>query len=149
MTQAAVQDVVWLDDAAEEILKVRFYAYFVNTGDLPDADTSHFYVVLPLTAKFRERYDSAWRRLTKVESFQLALFGNEADEKPEGDWDCKIVDHPGAIEALSAHPIDKYELVLYVRRPLKDQKDRGPFFSVKTFGDRTSANAAMETGKEQ
>lgn len=85
MTQTAVQGVVWLADASLEIAQVKWSAYFVNTGDLDDADTKRFYVVMPLTAEFRERYDGAWRRLTKAESFRLALF-DETDETPEGEW---------------------------------------------------------------
>lgn len=86
MTQAAVQDVVWLADAAWEIVKIGFPAYFVNSGQLADEDTTRFYVVIPLTAEFRERFDSAWRRLTKVESFELHLFQDASDDKAEGYW---------------------------------------------------------------
>ncbi|KAG8167592.1 hypothetical protein KVR01_003281 [Diaporthe batatas] len=113
VTQAVVQDVVWLDDAANEIADIKFPAYFVNSGPLADEDTQSFYVVMPLTAEFRERFDSAWRRLTKVESFQLTLFSDESDDKAKAHWDCKIVNHPDGVEALAAHPTDKYELVLY------------------------------------
>ncbi|POS72432.1 2-dehydropantoate 2-reductase [Diaporthe helianthi] len=146
VTQAAVQDVVWLDDAASEIASIKFPAYFVNSGQLADADTMRFHVVIPLTAEFRERFDSAWRRLTKVESFELLLFDDEGDDTAKGHWDCKIVDHPGGAEALAAHPTEKHELVLFVRRPLPGQSKRGPSFPVKSFGDRTSANAALLRG---
>lgn len=84
MTQAAVQDVVWLDDEALAILKSGFSAYFVNSGQLADADTTRFYVVMPLTTEFRGRFEAAWRRLTKVESFKLRL--SQLDDKAEGLW---------------------------------------------------------------
>lgn len=83
MTHVAVQDVIWLDDAANEIRDLEFPTYFVKHAASASGKTEKLYAIMPLTAEFRERYESAWRRLTKAESFKLLL--KDADEKP-GVW---------------------------------------------------------------
>lgn len=93
MTQANVQDIMWLDDAAAEIRQVKFLAYFVSLESVAPADAKQFYVVMPLSSEFRERYNAAWRRLTKVESFRLHLFHVASDELPGGDWYVKTTTH--------------------------------------------------------
>jgi hypothetical protein len=58
------------------------------------------------------------------------------------------MDHPNGIDSLSAHPTDKYDLVLRVQRPPPEQK-RGHQFLVNTFQDRAEANRALKDGNEQ
>jgi hypothetical protein len=58
--------------------------------------------------------------------------------------DCKIVNHPRGVEALRNHATTEYEVVLYVRRPPRDQKDRGPDFEGKTFATRAEADRQGE-----
>ncbi|KAM5349632.1 hypothetical protein ACJ41O_006137 [Fusarium nematophilum] len=122
--QAQVQDVMWLDDAAEEIAKTTFPAYFINPSSEDDTETKFFFVVVPLTKQFREEYEAAWRRLTKTEFFYLSLFDSHSDSKPTGSWECKIQAYPQGNDALNDHPTERHELVLYVRRPRKDDKPR-------------------------
>lgn len=86
MTQANVQDVMWLDDAAKEIRHARFPAYFVSLGSLPPTQATMFHAIVPLTKEFRERYASAWRRLTKCNAFRLRLFDAADDEEPAAEW---------------------------------------------------------------
>ena len=139
---------MWLDNAAKEIRQIKFPANFVPTETGPTAEVTRFYVVMPLPQEFRERYDAAWRRLTKVDSFRLNLHKSPEDEQP-AEWDAKIVDYPGGVGALNAHLLEKYDLVLLVRRPLRTEKKRGPEFEVITFSDRPAANRALGEGKEQ
>lgn len=61
--------------------------------------------------------------------------------------DCKIVDHPKGIDALSQHSTDKYDLVLLVRRPHASKAKRNPSFPIKTYADRSEANRALKTDK--
>jgi hypothetical protein len=86
MTQTVVQDVMWLDDAAIAIRNTRFPAYFVSMDSTHPRDPARFYVVLPVTAEFRTEHESAWRRLTKAESFRVDLFDSIDDEEATGDW---------------------------------------------------------------
>ncbi len=55
-----------------------------------------------------------------------------------------IMDHPGHLEALAAHPTDDNDLVLLVRRPLPQDKNRGPDFVVKIFATRADANSVRD-----
>jgi hypothetical protein len=57
--------------------------------------------------------------------------------------DCRIIDHPEGLDALKAHPTDKYELVLQARHPPKAQSHRGPDFEVKDCSNRTDADNAL------
>ncbi|RSL50912.1 hypothetical protein CEP54_011672 [Fusarium duplospermum] len=147
VVQAAVQDVMWLDDAVEEILTFKFPAYFVNSGARAAEDTDRFYVVVALTTQFREEYDSPWRRLTKGETLQIRLFNSFEDDKADETWDAQIVEYPGKVDALNDHPVDKHELVLYVRRPpqkLQDEIKKKPPYKVKTFPDRTDCKRKVD-----
>lgn len=143
VAQTHIQDVMWLYVAAAEIRKTKVSVYFVPLAQRPNV----FYVVVPLTKEFRERYMAEWHRLTRTEVFRLALFKTWASEKPEGDWDAKIVARPEKIDELRAqHPVTDNEVVLVVRRPLPVQKNRGPDFDVITFADRSTANRVLKSG---
>lgn len=119
---------------------------------------------MPLTREFREQYDAAWRRLTKNGAFELNLFDSIEDQEPQATWyvfhqifninpvlitsrDCMIMDYPQGIDLLNAHPTDKYELVLRVRRP-RSEENRGHEFAVKSFENRAEANRALKEGNE-
>ncbi|RSM06136.1 hypothetical protein CDV31_009233 [Fusarium ambrosium] len=147
VVQAAVQDVMWLDDAVHEILTFKFPAYFVSSGARAAEDTDRFHVVVALTTQFREEYDSPWRRLTKGETFKIRLFNSFEDEKADETWDCQIVEYPGKVDALNDHPVDKHELVLYVRRPPRKAElviKKKPPYKVKTFPDRTDCKRKVD-----
>jgi hypothetical protein len=76
ITQANVQDVLWLNTAAGDIARIRFPAYFIQLN--PDLDTSiqgtRFYAVVSLTEYFRKLHNEAWRRLARNRTFRLNLF---------------------------------------------------------------------------
>jgi hypothetical protein len=81
-----VQDVFWLHQAAEEIRETRFSAYFVPLDPVPHNEARRLYAIMPLTREFRERYDAAWRRLTKNGLFRLDLFSSVEDGNPSASW---------------------------------------------------------------
>ncbi|KAJ4328076.1 hypothetical protein N0V84_001444 [Fusarium piperis] len=143
VVQAAVQDVMWIDDAVQEILELKFPAYFVSSETRAAEDIDRFHAVVALTTQFREEYDSPWRRLTKGETFKIRLFNSFEDKEADETWDCKIIEYPSKVDALNDHPVDKHEIVLYVRRPKpkleasKEKKKKQPY-KVKTFPDRTN-----------
>lgn len=84
VTQAIVQDIIWIYKAAQEISKVPFSAYFIPIDPIAAADTKKFYVIMPLTQKFIDRYQSAWRRLTKSDDFDLILYDRNNEDKGPG-----------------------------------------------------------------
>ena len=144
LTQSQVQDVMWLDRAATEIRATKFPVYFVDTGDRDEG--KYYFAIVPLTKEFRDRHDAAWRRLTTAESFRLNLYDSDtaANPEPSAEWDAKIKDQDAA---GPSHPAEKHELVLFVRRPLPEQKKRGPDFEVITFSTRSDANEALAQGE--
>ncbi|KAM0436629.1 hypothetical protein ACHAPT_002337 [Fusarium lateritium] len=132
MTQSQVQDVMWLDIAAGEIASKRFLAYFVESAQ---GDTSRSYVIIALSKRFKDEYESALRRLVQ----------GWGDEATSGEWDAKIIEHRQRIDALKAHPIFEHEMVLRVRRRrLPAETARGPDFRGITFSDHQTANVASK-----
>ncbi|KAG7284557.1 hypothetical protein NEMBOFW57_010935 [Staphylotrichum longicolle] len=69
LTQSVVQDVFWLQEAVEAISDFWAPAYFVSRG----VDDRRYYVVIPLTKEFRERFEAAWARLAKDNDAILKL----------------------------------------------------------------------------
>ncbi|KAF7547026.1 hypothetical protein G7Z17_g7999 [Cylindrodendrum hubeiense] len=129
MVHSQVQEVMWLHKAAEEIGEITFRAYFVATS----SEATDYYAILPLTQLFRDQFDAAWRRFTRDYSFRLDIWddtieGKQYEEDTKACWDARIMDYPGSIDILSAHPIDKHEIILQVRRALQTEKKRGPNF---------------------
>lgn len=74
-----------------EISRTLWYAYFVDAG-VRNATAPEYYAVLPLTQRFRDRYDAAWRQLVNADCFRIYLWKAENDEAPAGEWDAKIVE---------------------------------------------------------
>lgn len=52
-------------------------------------------------------------------------------------------------DLVTAHSLDKYDLVLHVIRAHSHEKKRCPDFQSTTSGDRTSANRALQESEEQ
>ncbi|KAF5678612.1 DNA helicase [Fusarium heterosporum] len=131
MTQAVVQDVMWLDDAVQKIGEVKVRGYFV-----PAAREDQFHVVIALPDEFMKEFEAPWRRLTKkTPAFNLHMYNRKVSDAPAADWDCKITSHPKNIPELAKHSIEHRELVLLVRRPLAHEKRndryRGRDFPIK------------------
>lgn len=149
LTQSQAQDIVWVANAADKIRGTIFRAYFVVIGSAAPADATRFYVVLPAGREFLEENETAWRRLSNSEVFKVDLYDEGEDDGPKGParWDAKLVDNPSVMDELSAHPVDKHDIVLVVRRPRKEEPDRRPNFEVKVFGARTEANRALQEDK--
>jgi hypothetical protein len=84
LTQTVVQEVFWLHQAVEEMKVLWFPAYFVARG----SDESLYFIVIPVTKEFRERFDSAWRRLAKDRELVLLLRSGkiEVDEEKSVEW---------------------------------------------------------------
>ncbi|KAF6807005.1 DNA helicase [Colletotrichum musicola] len=118
MTQTPVQDVMWIGQAANEIRQRRFPAYFVP-GD--PADERFFYVVVRLTAQFRDDFKSAWKR--------------------------KIMGFVGGIDCMSSHPVEAHELVVRANRPMPNGLG-GSELAIKTFPSRPEAEAALKASQD-
>ncbi|KAH8902443.1 hypothetical protein BR93DRAFT_887046, partial [Coniochaeta sp. PMI_546] len=118
VTHACVQDIMWLEEAIKTIRQIKVPVYFVCADGASPAEVKFAFAVVKLPAKFRERFDAAWRRLTKEETFRLHLYGAWDDESPEGDWyvislfvtSYCIMAHPDGVDALQSHPVDEDDL---------------------------------------
>jgi hypothetical protein len=77
---------MWLEEAITSIRDMRFPAYFVCPDTVSPAEAKHLFAVVRLDDKFRERFDAAWRRLTKDDTFRLHLYAVWDDKDPQGDW---------------------------------------------------------------
>lgn len=65
LTQSVVQDVMWVARDAADIFATKFRAYFVCFKQDADLELpSRYFAIVPLTKEFRDRYESAWGRLT-------------------------------------------------------------------------------------
>ncbi|EHK15923.1 uncharacterized protein TRIVIDRAFT_1445, partial [Trichoderma virens Gv29-8] len=142
VNQNNVQDVMWLDDEAIQIAATKFPAYFVRPDSgAPTADTKRFFVVVAMRDGFTKEHESAWRRLSKGESFLLHLYDNAENAEPDAKWQCKIIDHPATVPVLERHKTESHELVLLVRRP--QQAAMNPDYIVK---DRMELHRALVRG---
>ncbi|KAF7554912.1 hypothetical protein G7Z17_g2536 [Cylindrodendrum hubeiense] len=127
VTQSIIQDIMWVDQAAREIRSIKYSAYFIPLDPVAPADAKRFYMVIPLTKEFRDRFDGAWRRLTKTPTLHVLLFNHPEDKEAEAKWKCSIVGYPQGLTALKSHPTSKQELVLFVRRPPTEQQQGHDF----------------------
>jgi hypothetical protein len=75
--QSVVQDVIWFQQAVVAISQLQFPVYFVNRG----TGDRQYYVVIPVTTVFRERFEAAWSTLAKDGDVGLLLHVGE-DKKP-------------------------------------------------------------------
>ncbi|RNJ60102.1 hypothetical protein D7B24_000299 [Verticillium nonalfalfae] len=122
MTQSVVQDVIWLDQAAEEISRTPGPVYFVPfDSSINPAYEKKFYIIVPLTQEFRDAYASAWRRLAKNLTLKVVLF-RHTDDKDPAIWNCEIIVAPQRISILTDHPTALHEVVLKTRRPNSSEK---------------------------
>ncbi|KAH7010237.1 hypothetical protein EDB80DRAFT_868757 [Ilyonectria destructans] len=92
------------DDDEHEIAKIPFLGYFVPVG----ADKNAYYAIIPLNKEFRQRFDAAWRRLSKSNTLELVITNStdaeidvEKADKSKGEdkralWEAKIQDHPNS-----------------------------------------------------
>ncbi|KAL6825431.1 hypothetical protein J3E69DRAFT_366032 [Trichoderma sp. SZMC 28015] len=147
LTQSQVQDIMWVHKAALEIADIPLRAYFVPARDGPVEECKLFYAIVPLGKAFLEKYEEAWRRLTKDLLLTLNLWDDEQEDVPVA-WAARIQQASRGIDVLDCHPSDNNNLVLYVRKPSKEDLKRDPI-SVKVFSDRTSATVALQNNKEQ
>ncbi|KAH7374411.1 hypothetical protein B0T11DRAFT_344038 [Plectosphaerella cucumerina] len=108
---ACIQDVLWLDNTAKVIEKLRKWdAYFVRNPEERDS----YYVIVPTTQEFRKMYNSALERLTKDD--RVVLLMPTGGGKPL-ELECIIVTHVHDIEALRPHRTDQWEMVLETKVP--------------------------------
>jgi hypothetical protein len=68
-----VQDLLWLDDTVESILRTRLRVYFVPKM----LNNDMFFVIVKGAVQVRDNYLSAWRRLIRDELFSLCLFDTD------------------------------------------------------------------------
>lgn len=150
LTQSVVQDVLWVHLVARNIRKIRSPAYFIPipiTAHPDDAKT--FYVVVSLPRDTKTIYHDAWQRLAdKGRPFKLGLFKSERDGEPTETWTCRLVDHSVKVSELGGHPIEHWEVVIHALRAWRRPNDMN-VIDVKSFGNRSAANAAMKSGTDQ
>ena len=84
-----IQDVLWLADAADEIRDIRFQSYFIPIGGEDLENCRQFHTVVLTTQEFRDRFEAAWRRLTKDEWLKVHLYKSHdklEDTEPAAKW---------------------------------------------------------------
>ncbi len=82
LTQSVVQDIFWLYQAVEAIKNLWFPTYFVARAD----DKPRCFIIMQLTKEFRERFDAAWRRLTRDGQVVLLLCPGEIEDELPVEW---------------------------------------------------------------
>ncbi|KAM0496632.1 hypothetical protein ACHAP8_007209 [Fusarium lateritium] len=115
VVQGTAQDIMWLDARRKEIAATKFSGYFVTPPDGKINEARSLYLVVALPSKFMKDYEQAWRRLSKGELVNVALFGSPSDDKEDESWQAKIMTHPKGMSKLSEHPVEDHELVLLVQ----------------------------------
>ncbi|KAF4996450.1 hypothetical protein FGRMN_4507 [Fusarium graminum] len=147
INQSNIQDNLWVDRVANQIAAKKIPAYlaiYSKTGLPTVVNTLNLVVSLPKTWDI-PLFDAAWRRLTKEDVLKVTIYDVITPQgvkyKP-ATWPCHILDHPGTVETLKAHPIEKHEIVLRVLC-LSDPK-----VIIHHFSDRPAANAALEQGEQ-
>lgn len=140
LTQAAVQDALWVDIKAKQLEALRMSAYSVPVGQQDNT----FYIILSLPPLFEETFMPAFRRLTSHDAAIYLSFFEDSDPKTAtATWHASLTHHPERIPDLEDHPIEDEELVLFVRRPKDKQAQGGRFtgsgFSPKTFSSKIQA----------
>lgn len=138
MTQSEIQDMGWLYDATIKIARHKLPAYFVDSNQA-NGDKAYF-VVIP-SVKFQTRYGPAWSQITSNwKSLDLRIHNGTQRMR----WDARIQEHDELISHFkSKHHIEKTDLVLYV------QRQHQPYFSIITFPDRITADAARKQNDGQ
>ncbi|KAK3187475.1 hypothetical protein K4F52_003823 [Lecanicillium sp. MT-2017a] len=166
VNHGVMQDVMWVDDAANEISKIKFMVYFALLDGENAASIGHrngSLIIIPLRKEFMDNYGAAWRRLVRGDFLEVDIFASTTEKDPITTWfvtffilhtlhhinsrarDAMIVKHRGSIPGLDiAHPSQGYELVLRVK-PKRDTTKPYPF-EPRSFNDRPSANRAFKKG---
>ncbi|KAF4966904.1 hypothetical protein FSARC_5468 [Fusarium sarcochroum] len=169
VSQAAVQDVMWLHDAAKrvstencaanaltnskKISQIRLRAYFfrIPPGEIPAA-AGNLYAFVHFPKQDRKRNLAAWRRLINQESLHMFLYDPCQPDEFAGNWNCKVVPHPRILRNFKKHCTNDVDLILRVQLPLDDEQHHGrPWgrnLDIKRFSDRETADEALNQGEE-
>ncbi|KAI1094479.1 P-loop containing nucleoside triphosphate hydrolase protein [Rostrohypoxylon terebratum] len=152
LEQAVVQDVFWLEMAADQISRTRLEGYFIPQMGIALGNSGYDtrYFVMPHEGIPSGIHKDAWRRLTKdLSTLKVEIYETREDEEPVAKWTSTIVDHPDTIIDLQGHAVDvKNELVLAVQIPrLPPQGEKMPSRScMKTYTSRSVAQRALLKG---
>ncbi|TFB02785.1 Regulator of nonsense transcripts 1 [Trichoderma ghanense] len=119
LTQSQVQDIMWVHKAALEIAEIPLRGYFVPAKDGPIEECNFFYAIVPLDKAFLDKYEDAWRRLTKHPLLNLKVWEKE-DDQVAVEWTARIQEASRGIDVLDCHPLDINDLVLHVRKPREE-----------------------------
>lgn len=144
VSQAAVQDVFWLDVKARQLLTQRLSAYAVPVGS-SDND-KEYYFIIEFPRPLRRKFQGAIARLVKAAMPMYLLACDGTDGGVIARWDAMIVENPNTIGQLSIdHQTNPEEMVLMARRPKSDgHGHEGSEFAPKTFPAKTAALAAKK-----
>ncbi|KAI0901692.1 P-loop containing nucleoside triphosphate hydrolase protein [Annulohypoxylon nitens] len=152
LEQAVVQDVFWLEMAADQIAQRRLVGYFVPLNGIPlsQSGSDTRYMIVKHDGIPSGLYKAAWRRLTKDGSLKIVIYDSWEDEDPVAKWNGTIIDHPDTIVELQGHAVDaKNELVFSLQIPrLPPQGAKMPSRScMKVYTSRSNAQRALLKGE--
>ncbi|KLU83426.1 hypothetical protein MAPG_02486 [Magnaporthiopsis poae ATCC 64411] len=109
LTQAAIQDVLWIDIKAKKIETLYMSAYSVPVGQRGDS----FYAIVSLPPRFERMYMLAFRRLSSNDAaIHLSFFKDSDSKTATAMWHASLARHPDRIPDLADHTIEDEELVL-------------------------------------
>lgn len=140
VTQAQVQDVFWLHEAATGVKKVMMQAYFVESSrDM--SESAKNYAIVRMPELFLKLHGIEWRRLTN--GYRLNLDIHHSPKHEALQWDAMIVERPGSIPALKPYPLDTNDFVLrVVTQPSSE-------LPLRVFENASTANAALQEDIDQ
>ncbi|KAI1457787.1 P-loop containing nucleoside triphosphate hydrolase protein [Annulohypoxylon moriforme] len=146
VSQSVVQDVFWLEMAADRIAEIRQPAYFVPASGQVGSSQTRYLIVLH--EDIVKEFEAAWCRLTKKAKFIVQIYDCYKDKIPTAKWKCDIVDKPESIAELHGHVTDtQQELVLAVRVSSLEA-DINDGYGIKTFQSRSVAQEALKEEKD-
>ncbi|KAK1983079.1 hypothetical protein LZ30DRAFT_780837 [Colletotrichum cereale] len=138
MAQAHVQDVLWVEIAANEIRESQLPGYFVQDSKIQGVS----YAIINRPEPFVDRFVHAWTRLLDY-PVKLLCFQKFGDDEPIHELNAVIKEYSKGISDLKSHATNTSDLVLKVWPPPDNET-----FWFKGFDNRDLADNALEMGKE-
>lgn len=145
LTQSQVQDVMWLEWAAAEMVKFTFPAYFI---DNPKRKQDYF-VVVRLKNNFTDTFNSPWRRFSESKFDLLVPAPGVTDQDAnEVKFTARLVTNWQGFDLLAndhqIEPEKEHEVILHVTRTSQQEEDQK--WHPTVFSRRSDA---LTNGEEQ
>ncbi|KHN99768.1 uncharacterized protein MAM_02621 [Metarhizium album ARSEF 1941] len=136
MSQSQVQDIMWVEWAAEKIRATGLSAYFIPATNGMAEEEEVYFAIVAAPQEFRNTFKSAWHRLARDGRLKILLHDKINTTVSPGDsigrWDAVIVERSSLGDSLRAHPTKAHELVLHVRKR-RHARERGPIPNISKF----------------